>query len=194
MNLVMQKVMSLGSWRTIAEAIAARVLFLIVYLLSGQLLLSALVAVGGVLVCVAIRLRTDRQKWWQAVIPLVVVGLSAALAQGSGHAAAFYLPDIVPDLVLAPVLLVSIIVRYPVVGLVLGGVRGDWRRDPARYRLYRRCTAVFLLKFVVAATVMLLLYLLDQVVPLAVASVLLTTPALAACGYLCWRILRVDTN
>lgn len=194
MNLLARKTMSLGDavggWRTIAEAIGSRMLFLVVYLATGQLLPAALVAVGGVLLFAVTRLCTDRKKWWQAVIPLAVVGLSAALAGGSGHAIDFYVPEMVPDLVLAPVLLVSIIIRYPAAGLVLGGVRSGWRRDPVRYRLYRRCTAVFLAKFVIAAAVMVSLYLADQVVALAIAGTVFTTPALAVCVYVSWRIIR----
>ncbi|HEY0500328.1 MAG TPA: DUF3159 domain-containing protein [Kutzneria sp.] len=181
MNLLARKAMTAIGWRTIAEAIASRVLFLVVYLLTGRVLPAALVAVGGVLVFTTVRLRTERPKWWQAAIPLAVVGLSAALAQGTGHAADFYLPDIVPDLVLAPVFLVSIIVRRPVVGLILRGQQHD---------LYRKCTVIFLVKFVVAAAVMLTLYLTDQVVALAIAGTVLTTPALALCAYLSWRIIR----
>jgi hypothetical protein len=181
MNPVARKAMAAIGWRTIAEAIASRVLFLVVYLLTDRLLPAALVAVGGVLAFTAVRLRTERPKWWQAAIPLVVMGLSAALAKGTGHAVDFYLPEIVPDLVLGPVFLLSLIVRRPVVGLILRDQRPD---------LSRRCTVVLLVKFVVAATVMLTLYLADHVVALAIAGTVLTTPALALCGYLCWRIIR----
>jgi hypothetical protein len=196
MNLLTRKSLSLadaiGGWRVIAEAIASRVLFMVVYLITGQVLTSALVAVGGVLVLAVIRLRTER-KWWRAVIPLAVVGLSALLAGGTGKAVDFYLPEMVPDLVLAPVFLVSMLIRLPVIGLVVGTARGErlgWRHDPARRRLYQRCTAVFLAKFVFAAVVMVSLYLAGTLVGLGIAATVLATPALAGCVYLCWRMLR----
>lgn len=184
---------AIGGWRTIAEAVASRMLFLIVYSFTGRVLVSALVAVGAVLVLAVIRLRTERKKWWQVTIPLAIVGLSAALAGGTGNAVAFYLPDILPDLILGPVFLVSMVIRFPVIGLLVGGARGErseWRHNPARHRLYQRCTAVFLVKFMIAAAIMLLLYFAGQVFALGIASTLLTTPALAVCVYLCWRILR----
>jgi hypothetical protein len=84
------------------------------------------------------------------------------------------------------VFLASMLVRRPVVGLVLGA-RGYDRR-------HQLCTAVFLAKFVVNVAVAAPLYLADQVVALGVATTVLGSPALAACGYLCWRILRTETR
>jgi hypothetical protein len=186
---------ALGGWRTFAEAVASRVLFLIIYLFTGQVLTSALVAVGSVLVFTVIQLRNQAKKWWQAAIPLAIVGLSALLAGGTGNAMDFYLQDILPELIIGLLFLVSMLIRLPVIGLVIGGARGErfaWRRDRAQRRLYQRCTAVFLAKFAIAAVVMVSLYLAGSVLGLGVASTVLTTPALAGCIYLCWRMLRAE--
>jgi hypothetical protein len=197
MNLLTSKALTvrdaIGGWPTIAEAIAFRALFLAVYLLTDKVLPAALVAFGAMLVLAVVRLRTAPRKWARVVVPLAVVGLSAALVGGTGDAVNFYLPDIVPDLILGPVFLASMVIRFPVIGLLVGGARGErleWRHDPARRALYQRCTAVFAAKFMIAAAIMLGLYLAGQVVALATVSMLATTPALAVCVYLCWRILR----
>jgi hypothetical protein len=187
-----------GGWRTIAEAIVTRVLFLLLYLVTGQVVLCALAAAGWVLLLAAIRFRTEREKWWQAAIPLAVVGLSALLAGGTGHATDFYLPELLPDLILGPVCLVSMLIRTPVIGLLVEGVRGKrgerfaWRRDRPGLRLYQRCTAVFLIKFTVASAVMIPLYVAGNVIALGIATTVLTTPALAGCIYLCWRMVRTQ--
>lgn len=186
-----------GGWRTITESISTRVLFLLLYLVTEQVALSALAAVGWVLAIAVIRWRTERKKWWQAGIPFAVVVVSALLAGGSGHAVAFYLPEIVPSLILGPVFLMSMLIRMPIVGLVIEGVHGGsgqrlaWRSDQDIRRRYQRCTAVFLLKFVVAAAVTLPLYVAENVIGLGIAGVF-TTPALVACVYVCWRILRTE--
>lgn len=198
MNLLTSKTLTvgdaIGGWRTIAEAIAFRALFLTVYLLTGRVLPAALAALGAMLVLAVIRLRTAPRKWARVAIPLAVVGLSAALVGGTGHAVDFYLPDMLPDLILGPVFVASMVLRFPVIGLLVGGARGErleWRHNPARRTLYQRCTAVFAAKFVIAAAIMLGLYLAGQVVALGIVSMVVTTPALAVCVYLCWRILRV---
>jgi uncharacterized membrane protein len=187
---------TMGGWRTVAEIFASRVLFLISYLLTGQVLVSALVALGGVVVFLLVRVWSDR-KYWQATAGLVMVGISALLAGSTGQGVNFYLPDIVRNAAAAAVLLVSMLVRWPVIGLLVGAARGKgfgWQRDRAQRRSYQACTAVFLVKFCVAPLIMTPLYLAGQVVALGIAATLLGTPAIAVCVYVCWRILRVKNE
>jgi uncharacterized membrane protein len=187
---------AIGGWRTVAELFASRVLFLIAYILTGQVLVSALVAVCGVVVFAVFRVWADR-KYWQATGALFMVGLSALLAGSTGQGVNFYLPDIVRNLGAAAVLLVSMLVRWPVIGLLIGAARGEgisWRRDRTLRRRYQACTAVFLAKFCLAPLVMAPLYLAGQVVALGIAAALVGTPAFAACVYFCWRILRTPVS
>lgn len=67
---------TMGGWRTVAEIFASRVVFLIAYLLTGEVWFSALTAVGAVAV---VRVWADR-KYWQATAALVMVGISAFAA------------------------------------------------------------------------------------------------------------------
>ncbi|GAA2807686.1 DUF3159 domain-containing protein [Crossiella cryophila] len=197
LSLLTQKSVSLftaiGGWRTVAEGVASRALFLLAYLLSGQVLTSALVAVGGVLVFAAVRVFTDG-KYWQAALGLVMVGISAALAGSTGQAVDFYLPAVLIQSAGTAVFLASMLVRWPVIGLAVGAARGerfDWRRDPAQRGRYQLCTAIFATKFGLATAVLIPLYLADQVTGLGIAATLLGgAPAAGACVYLCWRILR----
>ncbi|OLF12544.1 DUF3159 domain-containing protein [Actinophytocola xanthii] len=183
---------AVGGWRTVAEGVTSRALFLIAYLVTGQVPTAALVAVGGVLVLAVLRLRTDR-KYWQAGAALLVVGASAALAVSTGNAVDYYLPVMLLNIAGAAVLLGSMLVGWPVVGLVVATARGErrvWRRDRVRRRRYQLCTALLLAKNVVAAAVLVPLYLAGQVTPLGIASTVLGAPATGGCFYLCWRMLR----
>ena len=49
---------TMGGWRTVAEIFASRVVFLIAYLLTGEVWFSALTAVGAVVVFAATLLGT----------------------------------------------------------------------------------------------------------------------------------------
>ncbi|MFI7128834.1 DUF3159 domain-containing protein [Nonomuraea sp. NPDC050153] len=183
---------AVGGWRTVAEGVASRALFLVAYLLTGQVLASALTAVGGVLVLAVVRVFTDR-KYWQAAGGLAVVGVSAAMAGSTGQGIDFYLPGLLFTSAGGTVFLVSMLIRWPVVGLVVGAARGEgfaWRRDRALMRRYQACMGVFLARFAVAVAVMVPLYLADQVVALGIASTLLGAPSMGLCAYLSWRILR----
>ncbi|MFD0886486.1 DUF3159 domain-containing protein [Streptosporangium algeriense] len=187
---------AVGGWRTLAEAVASRALFLVAYLTSGRVPTSALIAVGGVFAFAVARVWTDR-KYWQAAGGLLVVGVSAFLAGSTGRGVDFYLVGVLTSVVGGVVFLASMLVRWPVIGLALeatGDDRFGWRRDRARQRRYQKCTAVFLAKFAIGTALMVPLYLSGQVVALGIASTLLTTPATAACAYLSWRILRAEAD
>lgn len=84
---------AVGGWRTVAEGVASRVVFLVAYLVAGRVSTAALIAVGGVVVFAAVRAFTAR-KYWQAGIGLVIVGASAFLAGSTGKAVDFYLPGL----------------------------------------------------------------------------------------------------
>ncbi|WHT23313.1 DUF3159 domain-containing protein [Crossiella sp. CA-258035] len=186
---------AIGGWRTVAEGVVSRALFLLAYLLTGQVPASALVAVGGVFVLAVVRLCTGG-KVWQPAIGLIVVGVSALLAGSTGHAVDFYLTTVLLQASGGVLFLASMLMRWPAIGLVLGTVRGDrlaWRRDRGQRRRYYVCTAVFLAKFAIATAVLVPLYLAGAVIPLGIAATLLGgAPAVGVCVYLCWRILRND--
>lgn len=186
---------AVGGWRTVAEGVASRALFLVAYLVTGQVLPSALIAVGGVAVLAVVRLCTGG-KAWQPAIGVVVVGASALLAGSTGHAVDFYLSAVLLQAGGGALFLVSLLVRRPLIGVVLGTVRGEgsaWRRDRRQRRRYSVCTAVFLAKFAIATAVLVPLYSAGLVLPLGIAATVLGgAPAAGGCVYLCWRILRED--
>jgi hypothetical protein len=186
---------AIGGWRTVAEIFASRVLFLTSYIVTRQVVFSALVAVGGVVVLAAFRVFADR-KYWQASGGLFMVALSAVLAGSTGEGVNFYLTDIVRNVGAAVVLSLSMVVRWPAIGLLIGAARGDglsWRRDRVQRRRYQLCTAVFLAKFTLAPLAMTPFYLAGQVIALGITAALVGTPAFALCVYSCWRILRAET-
>jgi uncharacterized integral membrane protein len=186
---------AVGGWRTVAEGVASRVVFLVAYLLTEEVLTSALVAVGAVVVLTVVRVWADR-RYWSAAVGLALVGLSALLAGSTGQAVDFYLSAVVVQAGSVVVLLGSILVGWPIVGLVVGAARGErlgWRRDPVRRRRYQLCTAVFLAKSTIATAVLVPLYLAGLVTPLGIAATLIGgAPAAGVCIYVSWRILHRD--
>ncbi|TDP33027.1 DUF3159 domain-containing protein [Nocardia ignorata] len=199
-NLLSQKSLSwfaaVGGWRTVAEGVASRVVFLVAYLVTDEVAASALVAVGAVAVFAVVRVFSDR-KYWQAAIGLLFVAISASVAGSTGNAVDFYLPAVLTQSGKGSVFLISILVRWPVIGLALGWVRGErfgWRQDPAQRRRYQMCTAVFLAKCGIATMVLVPLYLVGKVTALGIATLVCGAPALGVCIYLCGRILHIRTD
>ncbi|MBW0113074.1 DUF3159 domain-containing protein, partial [Pseudonocardia sp. KRD-182] len=88
---------------------------------------------------------------------------------------------------------VSIVVRWPLLGLVVGtalGQRTRWRRDPDLLRGYQRASWVWVAQYVVRLAVFLPLYHADAVVALGIAQTVLTWPLVAVCIALSWPLVR----
>ena len=124
---------------------------------------------------------------------LLGVALAALVALYTGRAVDFFLVQIASNAASALAWTVSIVVRWPLLGLVVGialGQRTRWRRDPDLLRGYQRASWVWVGQYVVRLTVFLPLYWADAVVALGVARTALTWPLVAATIALSWPALR----
>jgi hypothetical protein len=105
----------------------------------------------------------QRQPVQFVVNSLFGIGIAALFASRSGNASDVYLPGIIYNGVYAAVMTVSILVRWPVVGLMLGSVTGDvtsWRQDPAIVRLCSKLTWLLVAPCAIRVAVNLPLYLI----------------------------------
>ena len=101
--------------------------------------------------------------------------------------------QIVANAVSAMAWAVSILVRWPLLGLLVGaalGQRTRWRRDPDLVRGYQRASWAWVAQYVLRLVVFLPLYLADAVVALGVARLLLTWPLVALCIAVAWPLVR----
>lgn len=128
-----------------------------------------------------------------ALVGLLLVGLAAVVALHTGRAVDFFLVQLATNAASALAWLVSITVRWPLLGVVVGAALGQkarWRRDPALLRAYQRGSWVWVAQYLVRVAVLTPLWLADQVVALAVARVALTWPLVAACLAVSWWVVR----
>lgn len=150
----------------------------------------AAVAVGAAVAGWRIR-RGDRPR--SVLIGLLAVCLAALVALRTGRAVDFFLLQLLSNAASALAWMVSIVIRWPLLGVVVGTVLGQgarWRRDPALLRAYRRGSWVWVSQYAIRVAVFLPLYLTDQVVALAVARAALTWPLIAACLAVSWWVIR----
>lgn len=134
-----------------------------------------------------------RQQLRAALLGLLLVAGAAVIALRTGRAADFFLVQIAVNAASALAWLVSIALRRPLLGLVVGGVLGQrtrWRGDPALLRAYTRASWVWVAQYVVRVAVLTPLWLAGQVVALGVAQVGLSWPLVAACLAVSWPVLR----
>jgi hypothetical protein len=127
------------------------------------------------------------------LIGLLAVCVAALIALRTGRAEDFFLLQLLSNAASALAWAVSIVIRWPLLGLVVGAVLGQkarWRRDPALLRAYGMGSWVWVLQYLIRVAVFLPLYAAGQVVALGVARVLLTWPLIAACLAVSWWVIR----
>lgn len=150
---------------------------------------AAIVAGAGV---AAWRLYRGRRP--RAVLfGLAGVVVAAAIALITGRASDFFLVQIVSNVGSALAWAISIVVRWPLLGVVVGGLLGQrtrWRRDPDLLRGYQRASWAWVAQYVVRLSVFLPLWAADQVVLLGVARTVLSPLLVGLSVLVSWPLLR----
>ena len=183
----------LGGRRSALDATLPAVGFVAGWAAAGQSVWAgAGAALGCALALSAWRLRHgDRPR--AVLVGLLGVCVAALIALRTGRAEDFFLIQLVSNAASALAWAVSIVVRWPLLGLVVGTVLGQrtrWRRDPALLRAYCRGSWIWVLQYVLRLAVFLPLYAAGQVYALGAARVALTWPLVAACLAVSWWVIR----
>ncbi|MBC3194965.1 DUF3159 domain-containing protein [Pseudonocardia sp. C8] len=150
---------------------------------------AAIVSGAGVAVWRLARGRKPRA----VLLGLAGVVAAAGIALLTGRASDFFLVQIVSNVGSAVAWAISIVVRWPLLGVIVGGLLGQrtrWRRDPDLLRGYQRASWAWVGQYLVRLSVFLPLWAADQVVLLGLARTVLS-PALVGLSVLVsWPLLR----
>lgn len=126
------------------------------------------------------------------LLGLLGVVLAALVALRTGRAADFFLLQIVSNAASALAWTVSIVLRWPLLGVIVGlalGQRSRWRRDPDLARGYRRASWLWVGQYLLRLAVFVPLYQADQVVALGVARAFTWVPVVI-CVLCSWPLVR----
>lgn len=173
---------ALGGIRGMLEGAAPFVAFTIAWVATRQLPVSLIAAVAVALVLALIRL-VQRQSLRYVIMAVIPTAIAAIVAARTGRAEDVFLPGILYNGALAVIAAGSVALRAPLVGFVYGAAIGDptgWRSDPALVKMTSRLTLVLAVPYVLRFGIQLPLFLLGNVVLLAIAKVALGWPLLIA--------------
>ncbi|SDS42038.1 Protein of unknown function [Friedmanniella luteola] len=173
---------TLGGARGMVESALPFVAFTVAWVLTRQLYpsLAAAAAVAAVGAVVRLVQRQSVRFVLQAVVPTAIAAL---VASRTGRAEDVFLPGILYNGALAVVSVLTIAVRRPLLGFLVGAALDDptgWVRDRGLVTLSSRLTAVLTVPYLLRFVVQLPLFLAGQVVWLGVAKVVLGWPLLVA--------------
>src|SRR5689334_1035518 len=183
---------SVGGVRGLIESVLPILVFTGVYVTAHSIATASIAAVGVSLAALLLRIVT-RMPVMPAVSGLLGVAVGAGVAYVTGQAINFFLMSILKNVGLGLLFAISSLVRWPLVGVMLGFMLGEqlhWRSVPARMRVYQQATWVWVGMSVVRLAFQVPLYLADRVGGLGAASVPLGLPLFGVVVLLTWLIVR----
>jgi hypothetical protein len=184
---------AIGGWRGMVDSGVPAAVFVIAYLVTSQQLRPSVTAalVAGLLIAV---LRLARHESLQQVVAgFFGVAISAFVATRTGRAENYFLIGILINVAYMLAYAISCVVRWPLLGVVVGYVRGDasgWRKDPRQYRAYATASWIWVAMFGLRLVIQLPMYFAGAVGMLGVAKLALGWPLFLLAAYLSYRIIH----
>jgi hypothetical protein len=189
---------ALGGVRGMIEAAVPTIAFTATFVVLDEVRTAVFAGIGVAVLLVLIRL-AQRSNPQFVLNSLLGIAIAAFFAMRSGEAEDAFLPGILINTAYAAGMLLSIIVRWPVVGFLIGSVTGDptaWRRDPGIVKLCSRLTWILLAPCVLRVVVQYPIWLAegDQSGVLGAAKIAMGWPLqVAALALMVWVVARGRT-
>lgn len=182
---------AIGGVRGLIESILPGLGFLVTYTMTQNLVPSVLAPLGLALVFIIVRVVT-RQPVTTAFAGALGIGISAALALLTGNANDNFVPGFFINAGVLLVMVVSLVVRRPFVGVLVGLLLGDddWRRNAAKMRVAAVATVLWATLSAVRLAVQVPLYLAGSTEALAATKLVMGVPLYAALLWVTWLLVR----
>lgn len=182
---------AVGGIRGLIEAILPGLGFLVTYTITHDLLISVLAPLAVAVVFIVVR-AVQRQPVMPAITGAIGIGLSAGLALVTGNISNNFVIGFIINGVAVLALVISLLVRRPLVGVVIGLLTGDehWRHDAAKLRIAYVTSVLWLLLSGLRLAVQLPLYLADLPDALAATKLLMGVPLYLGLLWVTWMLVR----
>uniref|UniRef100_UPI003A865D0B DUF3159 domain-containing protein n=1 Tax=Leucobacter sp. BZR 635 TaxID=3378705 RepID=UPI003A865D0B len=183
---------AIGGVRGVVEAIVPSLLFVVLFVVTQDARLSALVPGGLALLLVALRL-IQREPVVSALSGMLGVGIAVIITLVTGRGVDYFLSGFIVNIAWGTGLLASILVGWPAVGLLIGMLDGDmrgWRKNRRVRRTALWLTVMWLGLFVARLAVQLPMYLAERVEALGVARIVMGVPFFAVIIIVTWFAVR----
>lgn len=181
----------IGGPRGAIESILPPLLFVSVFVATSSIGWAVGVAVA-LAVAFAIWRIAEGKRPTRVIWALLVVMICAYVAVKTNSAVAFFWPRVLINLISALAFAVSILVRWPLLGVIVGpivGTRMRWRQDPDLVRAYGRASWLWVALCLLRAAVLFPLIENNLLWGLAVTGAIFYG-LVALTVVLSWRVIR----
>jgi hypothetical protein len=184
---------SMGGWQGIIESVIPGFLFVLIFAITKQASLGIIWATAVSAGFILVRL-LRRKPVVQALSGLVGIALAAWLALRDGGASRdYFLTGLVTNLAYLVPLGVSVLIRWPLIGVLMGLILREgtsWRKNKYEMRVFTVATLLWVGLFAGRLVVQYPLYLANNLTALGIARLAMGLPLYAAVLWLNWLLVR----
>lgn len=169
----------------------------LVYVLSfaiWQDLTVSIVSVSVAMLLLTIRHFVAKRPASALIGPIIGIALAIYLAQRpEGQARDFYLPGFWTNAGYGGALLLSVLIRFPLIGLIVGFMTNQglsWRKNRHKLRFFNLVTLLWVGLFAIRLMVQVPLYLANDIVSLGFTKIALGQPFFLLMIWVSWLLLR----
>lgn len=177
----------------VAETVAPALIFVIVYTAGGNDIKTAAIAAVAVALVLGLARIVRKQTPIYALSGVIGVAISGYIAQRTGKAENFFLLGFLLNIGYASVFLISLAVRWPLIGVLVSALSKNdhsWRKNPTLMKAYNRATALWAGLFLLRIAVQLPLYFADALVALGATRIGMGVPLFVVGLWFSWLLLR----
>lgn len=192
---------AIGGWRGVIDSGLPAAVFVICYVVTSSNLTVSLAAAISVAFAITIIRLLRRQPIQQVLMGLIGVGVSAFIAAKTGQGKGFFLKDIFINAAYGAAMLVSILIRWPLVGVIVGVLTGrgmSWRAETPLVRRFAAATWIWVGMFALRLVFQIPLYTMQvsdggeaaQTAALGIVKIVLGWPLFLATAYVTYLVLK----
>jgi hypothetical protein len=183
---------AIGGWRGLIDSALPSMLFIVIFVFQKNLnnALIASLALGGVLLLIRL---IERKSLTQVFSGFLGLSISVFLTWRTKDASNFFLTGIVTNAIYGFFLLISVLIRKPLIGYLVGSLVGDtsgWLKHPLLVRAYTTVTWLWVAVFGLRLLVQIPLYLNDSIALLGSVKIFMGWPLYLFAVWLTYQIVQ----
>ena len=183
---------AIGGWRGLIDSALPSTLFIVIFVFQKNLnnALIASLALGAVLLVIRL---IERKSLTQVFSGFLGLSISVFLTWRTKDASNFFLTGIVTNAIYGFFLLISVLIRKPLIGYLVGSLVGDtsgWLKHPLLVRAYTTVTWLWVAVCGLRLLVQVPLYLNDSIALLGSVKIFMGWPLYLFAVWLTYQIVQ----
>ncbi len=183
----------MGGLQGILESVVPGFLFVLVFAVWHQVAAAVITSAIASVAFIIFRIAT-KKPLTNAIAGLLGIGVASFLAfRDGGNTRDYFLTGFVTNITYLVPLAISVLIRWPLIGLIAGLLLGEkttWRKNKREMRVFTAATLLWVGLFSARLIVQWPMYLSNNLEALGIARLVMGLPLYAACIWVTWLMLR----